>query len=303
MSCYGFNFRALYRLDLEELLEVAQLIRGKQGIAGLARDKDVVIRGCIIPFLRKAAKVPKAASKDEVMRQALIRVAKHLKVEDVDWNQATTESIKLRVRRAFDELLQRQLDKLSEDERARVLAEARRELAKGAAGLGISLAGGGAVIAGEMSGFGIYLATTTGLKALSFALGTTFSWGIYQGATTLLGVILGPVGWAIAGTSVLVTGAAAFNKWLKQRDSKLNLVVISLILALGENPFAFFGLTCGVPLQEVKTAYRAMMKTFHPDKIEPGLPQWVKDDFGEKLLRAQEAYNRILNLQEENNGA
>ncbi len=303
MSCYGFNFRALYRLDLEELLEIAQLIRGKQAIAGLARDKDVVIRGCIIPFLRKAAKVPKSAGKDEVMRRALIRVAKHLKVEDVDWNQATTESIKLKVRRAFDELLQRQLDKLSEEERARVLAEARRELAKGAAGLGISLAGGGAVIAGEMSGFGIYLATTTGLKALSLALGTTFSWGIYQGATTLLGVILGPVGWVIAGTSVLVTGAAAFNKWLKQRDAKLNLVVISLILALGENPFTFFGFTCGAPLQEVKTAYRAVMKTFHPDKIEPGLPQWIKDDFSEKLLRAQEAYNRILSLREENNDA
>lgn len=172
--------------------------------------------------------------------------------------------------------------------------------------MGVPLVGAGGIVVGELSGFGIYLATTTGLKALSLALGTTFSWGVYQGATTVLGIILGPIGWTIAGLSLAGGTTVAIYNWMKGKDEqKLTLVVIMLLFAIGESPFDFFGLSSEVYFEDVKKTYRAMMKTFHPDKLEKNLPQWVYDDFNEKLLRCQEAYKRIqrvFNQDQEDDG-
>jgi hypothetical protein len=163
--------------------------------------------------------------------------------------------------------------------------------------MGLPIAGAGAIAIGELSGFGVYLATTTGLKAISIALGTTFSWGVYQGATTLLGIILGPVGWAIMGLSLASGAVVAIRNWMRgKQQRKLVLVVIMLLLSIGENPFSLFGLTNEASFEDVKRSYRAMMKTFHPDKLEKNLPQWVYDDFNEKLLRCQEAYEHLQRI-------
>jgi uncharacterized protein YaaW (UPF0174 family) len=303
MSCYGFNFRALYYLDIEDLLEVVKVIRGDEDAAGIAHDKDVYVRGVIIPFFRRVGKAPKGADKDTVMRYALIYVAKKLGVRYDDWDKAGTDEIVQATRRAFEDALQKRIQKLSEEERQNLYSEARKELAKGATGLGVSLAGGGAVLAGELSGFGIYLATTTGLKAISLALGTTFGWGVYQGAATVLGIILGPIGWTIAGVGIVATGIVAVGKWFGAKDeAKLTLAVIGLVLALGENPFAFLGLPFGASMDEAKRVRNAVMKAIHPDVLRtllPDLPPWMVSEFDTLVLRTQEAYERIQRMREE----
>jgi uncharacterized protein YaaW (UPF0174 family) len=303
MSCYGFNFRALYYLDIEELLEVVKLIRGDEDAASIARDKDVYIRGVIIPFFRNVGKAPKSADKDTVMRYALIHVAKKLGVKYDDWDEAETDEIVQAARRAFEDALRKRIQKLSEEERQKLYSEARKELAKGATGLGVSLLGGGAILAGEMSGFGIYLATTTGLKALSLALGTTFGWGVYQGAATVLGIILGPIGWAVTGVGIVAAGIVAIGRWFGAKDeAKLTLAVIGLILALGENPFVFLGLPFDASMDEVKRVRNAVMKAIHPDVLRtllPDLPPWMVSEFDALVLRTQEAYERIQRTWEE----
>jgi uncharacterized protein YaaW (UPF0174 family) len=292
LNTYGFNFETLYYLDIKVLYDIVQIIRGEN--VHIAFDYDVIIRGSIIPFLRDTVKTSPTASKDEIMRSALAFVAKRLKVDIKDWDNTHTDDIAWATRRKVLSLLAEQLEKLDSERKAKVLAVAKNNLAESAKTMGVPLAGAGVVVAGELSGFGIYLATTTGLHALSLALGTTFSWGVYQGATTLLGIVLGPIGWAIAGAGI-VTGItiSAMNWMQNKRDRKLMLVGVALLLAIGESPFRFFGTPHNATFDDVRQVYRSMMKTLHPDRLEKNLPQWLYDDFNEKLLRCQEMYEKL----------
>lgn len=78
MSAFGFTFKALYRLEVDELRDLARLIRGESFYPPTT--KEALIRGMIVPFLGEAGKAPKDAAKDEAMRAALFRVAKGLKI-------------------------------------------------------------------------------------------------------------------------------------------------------------------------------------------------------------------------------
>ncbi|MDY6868885.1 MAG: hypothetical protein SVT56_13470, partial [Chloroflexota bacterium] len=123
---------------------------------------------------------------------------------------------------------------------------------------------------------------------------------VYQGATSLLGVILGPVGWAITGFSLAGGPVVAVRGWLRgKREQKLVLVVITLLFTIGDSPFEFFGVKEDGSFTDVKKSYRAVMKSLHPDKLEPDLPQWLQDDFYEKLLRCQEAYKQTEKIFEQ----
>lgn len=299
MGAFGFTFEALYRLQVEELRELARLIRGEGYYP--PRTKDALIRGVIVPFLRGAAKAARGASKDEMLKAALVRAARGFKVSCDDWDTASTEWIMHQIKHAWEEAFRERLEDLDENERQEILKKADEELRKRAQRMGVSLLPAAGVIAGEMSGFGIYVMTTTGLSAISTAIGLTFPWAVYQGATTLLGVILGPVGWVLAGAVGIAGGAALFWQWLKQGDGKLKVVVLAIIQAIGDNPYEWFGLTEIASMEEVKTVYRAMMKTLHPDVRQSKLPDWLMHRFNELLLRTQENYERIQMHQEEVN--
>ena len=80
--------------------------------------------------------------------------------------------------------------------RDRVYTEARKSGLDGKKVFAAMLGGG--LIIGEASGFAIYLAATTALKAVSLLLGITFSFSAYTALTTTLSFVLGPVGWVVA---------------------------------------------------------------------------------------------------------
>ena len=61
MSVFGFTFKALYRLEVDELWDIARLIKSENYY--LPKNKDVLIRGVIIPFLREVSKAPKDVDK------------------------------------------------------------------------------------------------------------------------------------------------------------------------------------------------------------------------------------------------
>lgn len=297
MSAFGFTFQALYRLKVDELRDLARLIKGETFFP--PRTKEVLIRGIIIPFLRETGKAPKNASKDEAMRAALVRAAKGLNIPCDDWEAADAAWIMRQVKRQWKDVFRKRFQDLDENDREAILEKADEELKKRAQRMGLGLLPAAGIVAGELSGFGIYLATTSGLGAISTAIGITFPWAVYQGATTVLGVALGPIGWALAGAGVVAGGAAFLAQWFKRREEKLKTVVIAIIQAIGDNPYEWFGLTETVSIKTVKSAYRALMKTFHPDVIEGGLPEWVKHRFNELLLQTQENHERIQSHKEE----
>ena len=56
-----------------------------------------------------------------------------------------------------------------------------------------------AMVAAELSGFGIYMLATSGLSALAGLAGITLPFAAYTTLTTVMGVIIGPVGWVGVG--------------------------------------------------------------------------------------------------------
>jgi uncharacterized protein YaaW (UPF0174 family) len=297
MSVFGFTFKALYRLEVDELWDIARLIKGENHY--LPKNKDVLIRGVIIPFLREVSKAPKDVDKEQVMRSSLVKVAQILSIECVNWDAASSTWLVRQIRRKWSEAFRKRLENLAEDELQSILKQADENLKKRAQQMGISFIPAVSVVAGELSGFGIYLATTTGLGAISSAIGVTFPWAMYQGATTVLGVMLGPIGWALAGAGVFAGGIVFLSQWFQRNDQKLTTVVIAIIIAIGDNPYEWFGFEETAPFTEVRHAYRAMMKTFHPDLLPKHLPDWVKHRFNELLLQTQENYVQIRKYQPE----
>jgi len=291
MSVFGFTFKALYRLEVDELWDIARLIKSESHY--LPKNKDVLIRGVIIPFLREVSKAPKDVDKEQVMRYSLVRVAQILSIECVNWDMANSPWLVSQIRRKWSEAFRKSLENLDEEKLHSIIKQTDENLKKRAQQMGISFIPAASVVAGELSGFGIYLATTTGLGAISSAIGVTFPWAVYQGATTVLGVILGPIGWALAGAGIVAGGIAFLSQLIKRNDPKLTTVVIAIIIAIGDNPYEWFGFEETAPFTEVSQAYRAMMKTFHPDLLPKHLPDWVKHRFNELLLQTQENYEQI----------
>ena len=297
MNVFDFTFQALYRLEVDELRDIARLIKGENHY--LPRNKDVLIRGVIISFLRDVSKAPKDVSKEQVMHSSLVKVAQILSIECENWDTAGSTWLVRQIRRKWSETFRKRLENLDEDELQSVLKQADENVKKRAQQMGISFLPAASVVAGKLSGFGIYLATTTGLGAISSAIGVTFPWAMYQGATTVLGVMLGPIGWALAGAGVVAGGIALLGQLFKRNDQKLTTVVIAIIIGIGDNPYEWFGFEETAPFTEIREAYRAMMKTFHPDLLPNHLPDWVKHKFNELLLHTQENYEQIRKYQPE----
>lgn len=65
-----------------------------------------------------------------------------------------------------------------------------------------ALVGGGIVVA-NLSGFGLYLASSTALGAITSAIGVTLPFAVYTGMSSTLAVLIGPVGWVALGGWIL----------------------------------------------------------------------------------------------------
>ena len=76
-------------------------------------------------------------------------------------------------------------------------------------GLGQSASVLAALLAGKLSGFGVYLLASTSLGAVTGVLGFTLPFAVYTTMSSTIAVVLGPVGWIGAGLFVLwkLTGA------------------------------------------------------------------------------------------------
>jgi hypothetical protein len=227
------------------------------------------------------------------MRAALVKAAQILGIHSENWDAVTDTSLVRQIRRRIGDAFQERLAELTPDTYRSIIGDAEDTLNKRAQQMGVSLVPAAGVVAGELSGFGVYLATTTGLGAISSAIGVTFPWVMYQWATTLLGVMLGPIGWTLAGAGVVLGGIAFLTQLRRRNDMKLTTIVVALVIAIGDNPYEWFGFQETARLTEVKSAYRAMMKTFHPDRRPENLPNWVIEYFNQLLLATEEKYEQI----------
>lgn len=100
-------------------------------------------------------------------------------------------------RRAFEKLL----SAMPAVERERFLTQFAASTRE--PGLGKETIIGGGIVAANLSGFGLYLASSTALGAITSAIGVTLPFAVYTGMSSTLAVLIGPVGWIALGGWVL----------------------------------------------------------------------------------------------------
>jgi len=113
-------------------------------------------------------------------------------------------------RQAVGAAMEHMLAKASPEGRKAMLAELARGQATSSTGL--ITATGGLVLA-NLSGFGLYLAASSSLAAITGAVGLTLPFAVYTGLSSALGVVTGPVGWAALALAAIVKfGGAEYRK-------------------------------------------------------------------------------------------
>lgn len=139
-------------------------------------------------------------------RTVLVDVAKKLGVPAPS-SVATDASIEQSaVVVAFD----RMLSQLPTDKRMALMERLRAEQQKRTTG---KVATTGALIAANLSGFGLYTAASSLLAAITSAAGLTLPFAVYTGVSTAIATITGPIGWtALAAWVVVGLGKANYKK-------------------------------------------------------------------------------------------
>jgi uncharacterized protein YaaW (UPF0174 family) len=62
---------------------------------------------------------------------------------------------------------------------------------------------GGGIVVANLSGFGLYLASSTALGAITSAIGVTLPFAVYTGMSSTIALLIGPIGWVALGTWVI----------------------------------------------------------------------------------------------------
>jgi uncharacterized protein YaaW (UPF0174 family) len=91
------------------------------------------------------------------------------------------------------------LNGMTEEQRAKVRASITELVSTHGKQVGKELSGFAALGAAQLSGFGVYVAGSTLLGAINGALGLGLGFGAFTGLSSLISVVIGPVGWAALG--------------------------------------------------------------------------------------------------------
>lgn len=136
------------------------------------------------------------------------KVAKHLNVKaDQSWGISKLEEAIVVAQ--FSDVL----SKLDPVKRKEIEAQIKREEEKLTEKYRSLIGGGGAILAAQASGFGVYMMASTIVGAASSAIGITLPFAFYTGMSQVIAVAIGPIGWAalVAGF-VYKVGAPRMDK-------------------------------------------------------------------------------------------
>ena len=113
-------------------------------------------------------------------------------------------------RLAVGAAMEKILAKASPDERKAILAELTKSQATPSTGL-VTATGG--LLLANLSGFGLYIAASSSLAAITGAVGLTLPFAVYSGMSSVLAAVTGPAGWiALALVAVVKFGGAEYKK-------------------------------------------------------------------------------------------
>jgi len=133
-----------------------------------------------------------SVSYEEILRDA----CKHFGVRDHPGNDIYALEVQLQ-RQAFSKVL----ESMPEQDRQRFLKEFSTQSL--APGLGKEAWVSGGIVVANLSGFGLYLASSTALGAITSAIGVTLPFAVYTGMSSTIAMLIGPVGWVALGAWVI----------------------------------------------------------------------------------------------------
>jgi uncharacterized protein YaaW (UPF0174 family) len=113
---------------------------------------------------------------------------------------------RLAISAAFDSML----SKSSPEQRKVILAEIASK--QGQSSTDVMTAAGGLALA-NLSGFGLYVAASSALSAITGAIGLTLPFAVYTGMSSILAAITGPVGWVtLLSAAIYKMGSTDYKK-------------------------------------------------------------------------------------------
>lgn len=145
--------------------------------------------------------------KDHVPYEEVVSdVAKKLGAKNLPSQCTASELERLAVGAAVKQMLA----KASPEERKGILTEFAKSQKSSSTGLVTTT---GALALANLSGFGLYLAASTTLGAITSAVGVTLPFAAYTGMSSVLAAVTGPLGWAALAVAAIVKfGGTDFKK-------------------------------------------------------------------------------------------
>lgn len=175
-------------------------------IVGVNSDAKPV---AIVDALRKAGSnaVASLIRRGHVPYEEVVRdVAMKLGAKDLPKVVSLAELEKVAIGAAMEKML----TKASPEERKIILAELAKNQATLSAGL-VTATGG--LILANLTGFGLYVAASSSLAAITSAVGLTLPFAIYTGVSSVLAAVTGPAGWAVLALfAIFKFGGAEYKK-------------------------------------------------------------------------------------------
>lgn len=143
---------------------------------------------------------------NESWKQVVTDVADHVDIDwlavlgDRNWNDLETQDIETAV---VAKLFQSMIEQISPEQQQQLVIEMQKD--RDDPRFESLLLSGSVMTAAKMSGFGVYLLSSTVLGGLTNALGVTLPFAIYTGMSQAIAFVLGPVGWAALAGGLLFT--------------------------------------------------------------------------------------------------
>lgn len=176
--------RALHEITGEESTDSAALVnalrdKGSNTLAQIWRMFSPRSKDISVPY-------------EEILRDA----CKHMGIRDTGSRDIYSLEVQLQ-KQTFSKVL----ESMPEHDRQRFLTEF--SIRSSDPTLGKEAVVGSGIVVANLSGFGLYLASSTALGAITSAIGVTLPFAVYTGMSSTMALLIGPVGWVALGAWVI----------------------------------------------------------------------------------------------------
>lgn len=196
----------LRNANSEEMRAFLEIVDGKGG-----GPEDLIMKLRVIGTnaVRQFWKGLKSVEQDEINSPYSVLLSDSAR--NVGVRLPSGESIYASELRIMKAAFNKMLERMSPDERGQLLSTlAKKETEQS---YGKEMAVGGGIVAAQLSGFGIYLASSTVVGAVTSAIGVTLPFAAYTGMSSAISVVIGPVGWvALGGWLIYKAGRPDANR-------------------------------------------------------------------------------------------